>query len=76
MDNFTVYEKSGAVWMFGKPEWDVAEIHCYSKKVFKRGEALAEFVHTYDIKPGDTVIEFRAADNKVTPIPLIYVPCL
>lgn len=74
MENFTEYEKSGAVWMFAMPEWDVAGTHFYSKKAYKRGEALADFVRRYDVKPGDTVIEFRAVDNKVTPIPLHYVP--
>ena len=76
MHKYTDYEKSGAVWMFSMLDWDVAAYHCYSKKVFSRGEALAEFVKTYDIKPGDTIIELRAEDNKVTPIPLHYLPNL
>lgn len=76
MHNFTKHEKSGAVWMFAMPDWDLAAYRCYSKEKYKRGEALAEFVSTYDVEPGDIVIEFRAADNKVTPIPLVYVPNL
>jgi hypothetical protein len=73
MENFTEYEKSGAVWMFAKPEWDIAETHFYSKKAYKRGEALADFVRRYDVKPGDTVIEFRAEEHIVKCIPLYSI---
>lgn len=73
MENFTEYEKSGAVWMFAKPEWDIAGTHFYSKKAYTRGEALADFVRRYDVKPGDTVIEFRAEEHIVKCIPLYSI---
>lgn len=73
MDNFTDHEKSGAVWMFAKPEWDIAETRCYSKEVYKRGEALADFVRSYNIKPGDIVVEFRAEEHTVKCIPLYSI---
>lgn len=73
MENFTEHEKSGNVWMFAMPDWDLAEIKCYSKKTYKRGEALADFVRTYDVKQGDTVIEFRAEEHIVKCIPLYSI---
>jgi hypothetical protein len=70
---FTEWEMSGAVWMFSLPGWSEEAYHCFSKAKFDRVEALAEFCERYDVKPGDTVLEFRAEDHTVKCIPLFSI---
>ncbi len=65
MHNFTDYEKSGAVWMFTLPGWSEEAYRCYSKNMYTRDEALADFTQRYAVKPGDKIIELRAEGNEV-----------